>query len=203
MNGIDIKMKKKLGILLFALLLFSIQSTTFAADSNLSDDSPVNIHKLSDAKMVSSQEESIIRNELGLNNVVLNDEEKIALLSTGSGTIWNQTYKNKYNIKKAFAMTASLVSKSTKPYTKITISNTGKTEITAIAYKGSVLGSNTICSAKIKPGKIGTITISKKNIIKYGTINGQGTSATLGYTVSLYNANAKAFSCKVKAVRYK
>ncbi len=76
---------------------------------------------------VTNQEEKTILNELNYNKNEMTADEIKAILTKGSATVWNKTYKGVYNIKKSFSMSASLTaSNTTRPYTKITIKNTGK-----------------------------------------------------------------------------
>ena len=131
------------------------------------------------------------------------EDERVSILTKGSAVVWDKSYSGVYNIKKSFSMTASLSSSNTsKPYTKITIKNTGKKSITVVAYKGSILGSNEIHSISVPGGSSKTMTISRKDVIKYGQMNGQGTSVTLGYTVSAYNTNGNKISFTAKGNRY-
>ena len=152
---------------------------------------------------VTNQEEKIILNELNYNKNEMTADEIKAILTKGSATVWNKTYNGVYNIKKSFSMSASLTaSNTTRPYTKITIKNTGKKSATVVAYKGSVLGSNEIHSISVPAGKSKTMTISRKDIIKYEQMNGQGTIMTLSYTVSVYNTNGNKISFTAKGNRY-
>lgn len=99
-------------------------------------------------------------------------------------------------------MTASLLTSGDKPYTTIKITNTGSSAITIVEYKGGIGGSTTIRSMSVSAGKSKTMTISKKDVMKYGTMNGQGTQVTLAYAVSAYNTNGKKISFNAYAKRY-
>lgn len=163
--------------------------------------------KIVDAKRlelqkISNADAELVLNELNLEKAKLSEVEKIAILTRGTSTVWNTTYTGKTNIKKSFAMSASVISSNSRPYTTFTITNTGKNAITAVAYKGAILGSKTIRSMTILPGKSKSMTVTRSDVLKFGNLNGQGNMSILSYSVSLYNTNAKAISCKAKAVRY-
>lgn len=150
---------------------------------------------------VTAQEEKIILKELKLEKASLSDDEIKAILTKGSATVWNKSYSGVYNVKVSLSMTASLL-ETNRPYTKITIKNTGNSTVTAIAYKGSVFGSSTIRSMRVPAGASRTMTITRNDVIKYGTINGQGTHSILAYSVSAYNENGNKISFKAKGIRY-
>lgn len=198
--------KKMIGMTMLALALFSnFEMTTFAKDSM---DKKHEIESLKESETfcddntIDEESKQILLNELNLSEFKLSREDEIALFS--SGTVWNQTYGNTtYSIRKNLAMTASLTSTNTnKPYTKITVTNKGKNSLTVIAYKGAVAGSSSIASMTVGAGATKTLTITRNHVIKYGTINTQGTNAALAYVVSIYNSSGKAIPCSVKAIKY-
>lgn len=153
-------------------------------------------------RRINDEDTQIILKELNLKETELSDNEKVAILTRGAATVWNGTYKKQYNIKKSFSMSANLNAGGTKPYTTFKITNKGKTKITAIAYKGSLGGSKTIRTVTVAANSSKTLKVTRADIIKYGTINGQGNTSILSYSVSLYNTNGNAISCAVKGVRY-
>lgn len=157
----------------------------------------------SNLESVTPQDEELILEELNLEKDSLPEDEINAILTKGSATVWDKSYNSVYSIKVSLSMTASLVeTNTTRPYTKITIKNTGNKTVTVIAYKGSVLGSSTIRSMNVPAGSSKTMTISRNDVIKYGTINGQGTHSILAYTVSVYNTDGNKISFNAKGIRY-
>lgn len=188
---------KRIRTITVSVLIIAVMAFTSLAESDCSGQEDAASGNIS---ALNYDQEQIVRKELGIEGVQLSEEEYLALITKGSATVWNSTYSNQYNVKKSFSMTASLLQNNGKPYTRFTVTNTGNTSITVIAYKGSIGGSTTINSMTVAPGKAKTMTITRADVINYGTINGQGTSSVLSYTVSLHNNNA--FSCKVKAIRY-
>lgn len=142
----------------------------------------------------------IILEQLELSEDDLSEEETYALFSVG--TVWNETYTNEGNIKKNLSMVASLITTGNTPYTRITVKNTGSNTIIINAYKGAVFGSDTIAALTLAPGRTGTMTITKNDVINYGTMNGQGDHVSLGYTVSIFGADAENISCTVYAAKY-
>ncbi len=151
---------------------------------------------------LSSQEKEIVLDDLSINEDDLSKEEKLGILTKGTAIVWNKTYKNEYGIKKNLSMSASLLATGERPYTTIKITNTGSNPIAVSAYKGSIGGSNSIHSMTVLAGKSKTMTVSRKDVIKFGVVNGQGTRATLGYTISVYNASSKRISFKVYSKRF-
>ena len=85
--------------------------------------------------------QDLVLDELGLEEEALTEEETVALLTTGTATVWSSTYTKQSNIKKSLSMSAALISSNSRSYTTITITNTGENVITVIAYKGTVGGS--------------------------------------------------------------
>ena len=194
---------------LIVALLFALNGITFAQDTESEDSlcqSNFDIDKtmiLNDLNLerVTAQEEKIILKDLNLEKTGLSEDEIKAILTKGSATIWNKLYNGVYNIKISLSMTVSLL-ETNRPYTKITIKNTGNSTITVIAYKGSVLGSSTIHSMRVPAGATRTMTIIRNDVIKYGTTNGQGTHSILTYSVSAYNENGNKISFNAKGIRY-
>lgn len=157
--------------------------------------------QLSHLERVDEETTKMILEEVGLEEENLSDEERVALLTRGSTTVWDKTYKNEYNIKKSFSMTANLVSTGTKPYTTFTIKNTGSRKITVNVYKGEILGSTTIYETEIASGATKTFEVTRNHILKYGRVGNTGTTQVLTYNVSLYNENGKQISFDVEATR--
>ena len=159
---------------LIVALLFALNGITFAQDTESEDSlcqSNFDIDKtmiLNDLNLerVTAQEEKIILKDLNLEKTGLSEDEIKAILTKGSATIWNKLYNGVYNIKISLSMTVSLL-ETNRPYTKITIKNTGNSTITVIAYKGSVLGSSTIHSMRVPAGATRTMTINRNDVIKY------------------------------------
>lgn len=189
---------KRIRIVTISVLIIALMTFTSLAESDSAGQENAVSGNIS---ALNNEQEQIVRRELGIEGVQLSEEAYLALLTKGSATVWNSTYSNQYNVKKSFSMTASLLQNNGRPYTRFTVTNTGNSSITVIAYKGSIGGSTTINSMTVAPGKAKSMTITRADVINYGTINGQGTSSVLSYTVSLHNYN-NAFSCKVKAIRY-
>lgn len=203
-------MKKMVcSFLLIVALVFALNGIAFAQDTESEDflcQSNFDIDKtmiLNDLNLerVTAQEEKVILKELNLEKTILSEDEIKAILTKGSATIWNKLYNGVYNIKISLSMTASLL-ETNRPYTKITIKNIGKGTITVIAYKGNVLGSSTIHSMRVPAGATRTMTITRNDVIRYGTINGQGTHSILTYSVSAYNENGNKISFNAKGIRY-
>ena len=151
---------------------------------------------------LSRQEKKIILNELALEKSNLTTEERVTLLTRGIAVLWNKSYKNKYGVKKSFSMIVSLFTIGKKPYTTVKITNRGRTPITAVAYKGAIGGSTTVHSIKVPGGKAKTMTITRKDAMKYGSMNAQGTGVYFAYTISVYNTNGKKIAFKAYAKRY-
>lgn len=204
-------MKKMIFLLsLIVTLVLAANGVAFAQDteseSSLTQsyfdiDKAVSLDDLHLDRM-SAQEEKIILEELKLEKASLSEDEIKAILTKGTAVVWDKSYSGVYNAKVSLSMTASLISTDTRPYTKITIKNTGSNTVTVIAYKGSVFGSSTIRSMSVAAGTSKTMTITKNDILKYGTINGQGTHSILAYTVSAYNENGNKISFNAKGIRY-
>lgn len=141
------------------------------------------------------------RNDAELNEKI--DIEQLMLNVRGSTNVWDATYKNKYTVRKeSLNMTAFLVEQSSRPYTTFKFKNTGKSSIAVVAYKGTVLGSRQIKAMTVGAGHTKTLTVTRTDTIKYGTINGQGNLSTLVYNVSAHNSSNKAISFSVKAIKY-
>jgi len=153
-------------------------------------------------QIINDDDVDLVLDQLGLEEEELTEEETVALLTRGTATVWSSTYTNQSNIKKSLSMSAALISSNSRPYTTITITNTGKNAITAIAYKGTVGGSKTIRSMTVAAGSSKSMSVTRSDVLNYGTLNGQGTTSYLTYTVSLYNSSGKAISFKANAVRY-
>lgn len=201
---------RKLIIILAMIGCLSMLPTFAFAESQVNDsyyekgidNSQSNTTSLMEVQKISTQEAEIVLKELGVNEFELSESEKVAMLTSGTATVWNTTYKSEYNIKKSFSMTANLNVSGTRPYTTFTITNKGKTQIIAIAYKGSIGGSNTIRTVTVPANSSTTLKVTRAHVIKYGTMTGQGNTSVLPYTISLYNANGNAISFSIKGIRY-
>lgn len=203
-------MKKNTAILTIAAICFMTTGTcSFAAAEDslpISEGSKTSEAVcLEDAKKLENLDDEtrdIILDELNLTESSLTEEERVALLTKGTSSVWNTTYKKEYNVKKSFSMAASLVSTGTKPYTTFTIKNTGTTKIVAVAYEGTIGGSKEMKSVTVAAGESKSFKVTRADILSYGTYHSNGTTVVLSYTVSLYNPNGNAFSCTAKATRY-
>ncbi|OLR55638.1 hypothetical protein BHK98_05910 [Hornefia porci] len=184
---------KKLIITLVAVCILSSQSSLVFASDEV---------KGAKIQSLSKQEEQIILNELSLDKTDLTAEDQVALLTKGTAVLWNKSYKNEYSVKKSLSMAVSLLTTGSKPYTTVKITNIGSNPITVTAYKGSIGGSTAIHSMTVQAGKAKTMTITRSDAVRYGTVNGQGTRVYLAYTVSAYNTNGKKISFKAYAKRF-
>lgn len=187
-------MKKQIGILIaiISMVLSGI---------NVSAKEPSTSEIFQNVDEASLENKDIILSELDLKENGLTLDDQISLFSTG--VVWNQTYGSQtYSIRKSLSMTAMLTEVSNKPYTTITVTNKSNYPITVIAYKGAIGGSTSIRSTTIKAKGSGSLTITRNDVINYGTTNIQGTSCSLAYTVSMYNSNGNPIPCSVKATKY-
>lgn len=62
-----------------------------------------NTTSLMKVQKISNPEAEIVLKELSINESELLDSEKVAMLTSGTATVWNTTYKSEYNIKKSFS----------------------------------------------------------------------------------------------------
>lgn len=96
-----------------------------------------------------------------------------------SKAVWSQTYSSKTpSVRKTLSMMASLKDKGKSPYTTIKVTNKSDYPITAIVYKGRV-GSQKICSMLVAPHGLNSMTITKKQVIKYGRRSKNGTASLI------------------------
>ena len=205
MKGDNAMKKISISLIMVIIMLFSVIPSYASNSANINaseQEKEILIGDNEALKEVNHSDAQIILKELNLEKAELSEEEKVAILTSGNAAVWNTTYKNQSNIKKSFSMTANLNAGGTKPYTTFTITNKGKNKITAIAYKGSIGGSNTIRTVTIAANSSKTLKVTRADVIKYGKINGQGTASILSYSISLYNTNGNAISCAVKGIRY-
>lgn len=189
-----------LSVAMGTFLLSSIGGTTTFAQDIMEEETAILTEQ--GYERIPDEDVEIVLDELGVSQEELTEQEEFSLLSRASGSVWNSTYTNQYNVKNSLSMSASLLNSGNLPYTTITVTNTGSRPITAIAYKGAIAGSSTLCSMTIPAGSSRAMTVTKNHVIRNGTINGQGTTSYLTYTVSLYNINGGAISCRANAVRY-
>ena len=155
---------------------------------------------VNNSDVAAAENKGIILRELNKTEDELTLDEKRVLFSTG--VIWNQSYGNQtYSIRKNLSMTASLTSITDKPYTVISVTNNSKYPITVIAYEGAIGGSTTIRSTIIQSNRTGTLTITRNDVVRYGSMNIQGTNSSLLYNISIYNSGGNPIPCKVKAIK--
>lgn len=188
-------MKRIITVLTALTLTLALNTTVFASDTGQNVMSTTAY-----GDTLSVENKDIILNQLKLNEEDLTTEDKIALF--GSGVVWNETYgSTTASIRKSLSMTANLTSTSNLPYTTIRVTNKSNYSITAVAYKGTV-GSTQLRSMTVSPNSTNTMTIPRSDVVRYGTMNIQGTTSSLSYTVSMYNAQGNFIPCSVYAVKY-
>ena len=194
-----IKNKNLMSVLLVLSLVFALNITALASDTeqNLEEQSSVTTQY---GDTLSVENKDIILEELGKSEAELTTEEEIALF--GSGVVWNESFGDKqYSARKTLSMTASLSASTSLPYTTVKYTNRSSSPATVIAYKGTV-GSTQIKVMTVYPGTTSTFTITRDNVIRYGSMNTQGTTSSLTFTISIYNVDGNSILGSVYAVKY-
>lgn len=185
-------MKRRMSIKVLVLVVCMCILETISVSAQ----EPENVKK----ELVSEETRKIVLQDLRLNENELSKDDEIALF--GTGVVWKESFNTSKNLKKQFSMTALLTSTSKRPYTTVTVANTGKSKITVSAYKGTVGGSTSLGALTVYPGHRKSMTITRTQVISHGTMNAQGTTSSLAFTVSVFNSNGEKYSGNIEVTKY-